>query len=63
MPKITLTDTSGIQFDVDVDMIREIKDHKRCRTVQYLYTSGTEDTNVRETVPEILSKIKEVKGL
>lgn len=63
MPKITLTDTSGIQFDVDVDMIREIKDHKRTRTVQYLYTSGTEDTNVRETVPEILNKIKEVKGL
>lgn len=61
--KITLTDTSGIQFDVDVDMIREIKDHKRYRTVQYLYTSGTEDTNVRETVPEILNKIKEVKGL
>lgn len=63
MPKITLTDTSGIQFDVDVDMIREIKDRKAYRTLQYLYCSGTEDTNVRETVPEILNKIKEVKGL
>ena len=59
--EITLTDIDGIEFKVNVDMIRELKDHKSFRTVCFLYAAMTDDVKVRESIPEIIPKIKEAK--
>lgn len=59
--EITLTDIDGIEFKANVDMIRELKDHKSFRTVCFLYSAMTDDVKVRESIPEIIAKIKEAK--
>lgn len=59
--EITLTDIDGIEFKVNVDMIRELKDCMSFRSVCIIDAAMTDDVKVRESIPEIIAKIKEAK--
>lgn len=60
MREITLTSLAGEPVQVSVDMMREIKDKKAARIIGFLSIAELEDIKVKETVPEIMEKIREV---
>lgn len=55
---ITLTDIDGVNFELDIDIIKEMHDRGSYREIT-CHIVGL--LRVKETIPEIMAKIRKVR--